>query len=297
MTTTSRTDPRAARVEVHTRDPWVAVPTRLMEAACGLSAEARLALIYLLGLGARPGWTIYVTQVTRALGFGNRRWPRVRRELEATGYLRSECGHSAAGDWRWIYHVYDVPHFGAGGDGAVQDTAPDPPALCVPADRGDADRVPADGGDRHRTTTHSFTSRRYTEQQQEHRARGQGRSASAAAPRSPRIMHGVTCWLESDSPLVEELASGVGAGVVLDAARACRARGEEPLPSVVARELQARARAAESVAAEQAAAEQERNQRAARAAEREERAALRDDPHTRAAAEAAIAAMRKRLRI
>ena len=103
--TTPSTDPRAARVEVHIRDQWVAAPVRLMEASSGLSAEARLALIYVIGLAGRPNWTIRVSHVTRALGYGNRRWPRVRRELEVAGYLQSECGHSAEGDWRWVYHI------------------------------------------------------------------------------------------------------------------------------------------------------------------------------------------------
>jgi len=296
MTTPRSTDPRAARVEVHAGDRWVAAPIRLMEAGCGLSAEARLALIYLLGLGGRPNWTIYVQQVARALGYGNRRWPRVRKELEAAGYLWSECGHSESGDWRWVYHIFDTPRFDAGNDGATPDAPADPTALCVPADRGDAGCGPAAGGDRHSSTSHGSTGRRSIEQQHEDAPRAASAPAGAAAHRQQCVVHGVTCWTQEDREAVEELTMVHGVDAVHAAARQCRAEGIDPLPSAVARRLAEVARDQRTAEAEHAAEAAEVEQRQQRAATQAARDALRDDPATRAAASAAIDSMRRLLR-
>lgn len=134
-------------IQVHVRDAWASVPVRLMEAGCGLSPEARLALIYMLDLGRRPGWTIYVAQVQRALGLGPRRWPRIRHELEAGGYFVAERGHAENGDWRWTYHLYDTP---SGAPDGIH-------AKCGDADCADAIRM-----DRRNLTSPSSTGRSKT---------------------------------------------------------------------------------------------------------------------------------------
>lgn len=157
-------------IQVHIRDPWASVPVRLMEAGCGLSPEARLVLIYMLDLGRRPNWTIYAAQVQRALGLGPRRWPRIRRELEAGGYFRAERGHKANGDWEWSYHVFDEP-------------AGIPPS-SIPAKCMDADCVDAKRGDRHNSTLSSFTSRRRKEAEAPPPA-----ADAAAAPQSRKSHH------------------------------------------------------------------------------------------------------------
>lgn len=183
-------------IQVHVRDAWASVPVRLMEAGCGLSPEARLALIYMLDLGRRPGWTIYLAQVQRALGLGPRRWPRIRHELEAGGYFVAERGHAENGDWRWTYHLYDTPTVG-----------PD----SIPAECGDADCADAIREDRHNLTSPSCTGRNRTDSSST-RARGEDTSvatrekAAAASPRGEgkkpgapwRVVDGVRVYPSTD---------------------------------------------------------------------------------------------------
>lgn len=232
--------PPAREIRVHIRDPWVSVPQRLMEAGCGLSPEARLTLIYMLDLGRRPGWTIYIAQVQRAIGLGPRRWPRIRRELEAQGYFISERGHAANGDWAWTYHVYDTP---------AGIPSPGIPAKCMDADCGDANRV-----DRRSSTSPNSTSERAAANAREQEqpvaaaAREKGtaacRSVGIPAPSADRRRRthsetGIVYWLDDEPSEIERLVRVHG----IDATRAVvdeiQRRGQDPLPSIVAKRLQA----------------------------------------------------------
>lgn len=112
--------------------PWAAVPVDLMEER-SLSATARLVLIYLVGLAARPGWVIYVSQVRAALGLGEYAWTEARKQLEAAGYYWSERQKENDGTWRWVHIVTDVPDLSGGrGDEVVH-----PPEPSIPGKPGD----------------------------------------------------------------------------------------------------------------------------------------------------------------
>lgn len=112
--------------------PWAAVPVDLMEER-SLSATARLVLIYLIGLAARPGWTIYVSQVRAALGLGEYAWTEARKQLEVAGYYWSERQKENDGTWRWVHIVTDVPELSGGqGDEVVH-----PPEPSIPGKPGD----------------------------------------------------------------------------------------------------------------------------------------------------------------
>ncbi|TAM92662.1 MAG: hypothetical protein EPN40_14240 [Rhodanobacteraceae bacterium] len=123
--------PLTEAIRIHVRDPWASVPIRLMEASSGLTPESRLALIYMLDLGRRPGWTVYVSHVVRALGLRRDRWRRMRRELEAGGYFHAVRRHGAGGRWAWEFHLTDWPTDdvstidGFANDGDADDGKPD----------------------------------------------------------------------------------------------------------------------------------------------------------------------------
>lgn len=277
-------------VQVHIADPWASVPIRLLEAGCGLSLVARLVLVYMLDLGRRPGWVIYASQVQRALGLSESRWKRLRKELETHGYFTKRKGHAENGDWLWTYHLFDTPQ----AQGAQK---------SIGAKRNDAKSTDAKQHDRHSNTLHNSTS---LKKQKQHRDRGacgpaapavEKRAAAAGVKRQQRPVAGVTCWTLDDAAMVEELVTTHGSQAVRGAATRLRAVGIDPLPSTVAKVLQEAARAALRLADEQEATRREAAERERRESAASAREARRDDPRTREAAKAAIAAMRKRLRV
>lgn len=238
----------AREIHVHIRDPWASVPIRLMEAGCGLSSEARLALIYMLDLGRRPGWTIYVSQVQRALGYGPRRWPRIRRELEARGYFRARRGHAENGDWSWTYHIFDTP------DGI--------PPSSIPAECMDADCIDADRLDRRSSTSRRSTSKRAavarTREQPAASAAGSidtaerqasGLAATSARRRRTDAETGIVYWLADEPAEIARLIEAFGIEAVKSEAARLLEAGTEPLPSHVAKSLQSARRTAVAAAA------------------------------------------------
>lgn len=290
--------PSDVAVQVHVRDPWAAVPRRLMEAGCGLSPLARLVLIYVLDLGQRPGWVIYASQARRALGLTEARWKRARRELEAGGYFVKHRGHAADGDWLWTYHIFDTPQVTA-------DEA-DGGQISIGAKRTDAKRTGAKQSDRRRNTLHSSTQRikAAAEAPRAERAAPPPAAAGAAAnekeegqkqKRQQRLTAGVVCWTDADREVVEELISTHSVQAVRQAATRLRAAGVDPLPSAVAKALQEAVRAALQARAEAEAERQEADKRAAREAERAVSEARRADPAARARLAALIAATAKKL--
>lgn len=98
-----------------------------------LSPTARLALIYLVGLAARPGWVIYVGQVRAALGLGEYAWAEARKQLEGAGYYWSERQKESDGTWRWTHVVTDMPE---PPDGRGEEVA-HPPEPSIPGKPGD----------------------------------------------------------------------------------------------------------------------------------------------------------------
>ena len=290
------TTPRDVAVQVHIADPWASVPLRLMEAGCGLTPLARLVLIYVLDLGRRPDWKIYASHARRALGLTEARWKRARRELEDHGYFTKHRGHAADGDWLWTYHVYDTPQ-----SNVVEDND----QLSIGRFCTDAKSTGAKQADRRNKTSHSSTQHKKkeaaAEAPREERAAPAPAAPGAAASgdkeprRQPRIVAGCTCWTPEDPQLVEELAKVHGPDSVIAVAGELRAAGIDPLPSVVARVLQERARVSLQSAAERKAEQQDSAQRKAREAEQAERAARRDDPETRARITALITETARRV--
>lgn len=276
---------RGAVARVHVSDPHASVPVRLMEADSGLTPAARLALIYLLDLGRRPNWTIYISYVVRRLGYGNRRWPRVRKEIEDAGFLTVRRGHDEAGDWSWSIDVYDRPL-----------ARPCIPAVCGNAECGDANR-----GDKRRSTSRLCTTRRSSSTRARARVVPPPEAAGAATAgekkqRGPRRRNEVTCWTDDDGAWVEELTSEAGADAVRAAARAIRGLGEDPLPSVVEKRLRQDAAERARKEAERAAVRAEVAEAKAKAEAEAKREAGWNDPVRRAAAEQALAAIRERLK-
>lgn len=214
-------------VTVVRRRPYAVVPMDILVDS-RLSRGDRVVLMYLLALADRPGWTIYLAEVQRTMDLSPGGWKACRRRLEAAGYYfhrrdRAEKG----GKWRWTVLVTDTP-----GDFGGADKPRTPAIGHIVTDGGATDRRAVD---RHRPTD---TSRR----KQQHFA--------AAAPRATwKLIHGLTCWTSatSDGPAdAAALVSVHGAGAVEAKAGELRARGIDPLPSVVARELLSQAAAREA---------------------------------------------------
>lgn len=72
-----------------------------------LSIEARGVLAWLL---TRPDThRLYVHHAQVRMGLSQGRWQKIRRELEATGYLKSNKSRKGGGQWEWKFEVFDVP--------------------------------------------------------------------------------------------------------------------------------------------------------------------------------------------
>lgn len=225
------------QISVHFREPWFAAPLRLMEVDTGLSPDTRLTLIYMLGLGCRPGWTIYVSHVQRVLGLGPRRWKRIRKELEAHGYLWSERGHANRGIWKWTYHLSANP---TGRETADQHTIH---ATCMDGKRIDGNRIDAGCEDKHTLTSTSSTKRKSKEA-----AEGAGAATANAARKPaaepgpgrlgfPGVVHRCRVWNTDDVARVEAVVERSGVAAV-----EAWAGDRMPLPSELEAEFAKRAR-------------------------------------------------------
>lgn len=235
-------DAGTPEIRVRCARPWAASPVHVLEDA-RLSPAARLVLVYLLGLAARPGWTIRVAQAQRALGLPQGRWQRARRELESVGYYSARRERDAAGRLRWVHEVTDEPTIGA---------------------------FSTDGGSTGGKPTDIHTSKNLKARGQKH-ARARGPVAPARAAANPNLEQGraqrrcggleggVETWTAADRQAVAELLQHHGAVAVRDAADALRAGGARPLPTAVAAELRRRAGAEQERAVAAAAAQRLRH--------------------------------------
>lgn len=227
------------QIHVKSRRPWAAVPVDILEQS-GLSPLARLVLIYLLGLAARPGWDIRVRHVQHALGLTQGAWQRARRELERAGYYSVARTRGDGGRLHWRHEVRDEGTIG-----------------CKSTDGAATGGNPAD--------IHS--SRDLSAREKKHargRARGPAVPARAAAgdagdqdpePTPHRrsggrsIVHGVFCWTDDDRAEADRLAQAHGLEAVRAAADLVRAGGQDPLPSRVADAIEQQQRAVRAAAA------------------------------------------------
>lgn len=104
------------RIKVHRGRAFSQVPDDILTNK-NMSPTARLTLGYLVGRCS--DWVFYVGQVRRALGLSQGLWTKVRREMEAEGYLKQTRRHRgkndkellghARGQWIWEIEVFDTP--------------------------------------------------------------------------------------------------------------------------------------------------------------------------------------------
>lgn len=220
------------QIHVKARRPWAAVPVDILEEAA-LSPLARLVLVYLLGLAARPGWDIRVRHVQHALGLSQGAWQRARRELERAGYYAVARERGDGGRLHWRHEVRDE-------------------AATIGCKSTDGDATGGNPAD-----IHSSNNLRAKEQQKHARARARGPAAPARAaaadqrdrdqPAPParrgELIAGVEVWTETDREAVTKLLEAHSMPAVRASAAAVRAAGQDPLPSRVATEIERRRRA------------------------------------------------------
>lgn len=156
-----------------------------------LSPAARLLRIYLQDLAARPGWTIYVAQVQRALHLSEASWASLRRELEAQGYYRAVKLRTSEGKWVWHHHIYQSP---------VDRAA----AKAIPPDFRDGGAMDGHGGDKS-TSTERITTRCNSTA----RTRKVTTDAAPCSSKSKvkRVIHGIVCWDIDEVADAERIAS------------------------------------------------------------------------------------------
>lgn len=230
------------QIHVKARRPWAAVPVDILEEAA-LSPLARLLLVYLLGLAARPGWDIRVRHVQHALGLSQGAWQRARRELERAGYYSVARARGEGGRLHWRHEVRDeATTIG-----------------CKSTDGGATGGFVAD----------IRSSKNLKAKEKKHaRARGPVQPARSAAAnlnleqgpapaqrRGGGLEEGVEIWTEADRRAMAELLQHHGAARVRAAADALRRGGGRPLPTAVASEIQRRAGAEQERAVGAAAAQ------------------------------------------
>lgn len=92
-------------IRTHTKR-WESVPRAAFE-DLRLSLEARGLLGWLL---TRPGnWSVRVAPMLALTGTSKRRWPRIRDELAAVGYLEITRTKAPDGKIIWLFDVYSQP--------------------------------------------------------------------------------------------------------------------------------------------------------------------------------------------
>lgn len=247
------------RVRAMVSDPWLSAPERLYLKETGLSVDARLTLMYALDLARRPGWTIYVRQIQRALGLGRDRWRRIRKELEAGGYYSITRTRGEGGHWVWTHTVYDSPRTLPPGPGRGTDIVlsrnpgevSGQDAMSGSAMDGKPDDGQSSGGqssDIRLYTSHlvmgcrSSSSGRILEDGLVVSHAGNDRPSAAATEKDKlRRTHpsGVVYWYDVELREIESLVTEHGEDAVSNAVRILVDRGQEPYVSRVSGVLMA----------------------------------------------------------
>jgi hypothetical protein len=192
--------------------------------------------MYLHDLSRRPGWTIYIAQVCRALGLSDAVWVGARKELEAYGFYRAERRRSARGKWEWHHYMYRDPVAIHPGD-----------ETTILRKVGDGEIMDEKQGDKRSYTQQITTSRSSS-------ARARGPAAGAAARLQQRGVKarrerpsGIVCFYQDD-PEAAAAVEVEPAEEVREAVADEIAEGNEPVPGRVARRI-LRNRAARDAAA------------------------------------------------
>ncbi|MEW5890682.1 MAG: helix-turn-helix domain-containing protein [Pseudomonadota bacterium] len=225
---------------------WSAVPDDVLTDR-RLSPTARLVLAYCLG---RPdGWEYHPSQICAALGIGRDAWRAARQQLERVGYLRQERIRRADGTISWDLVVTDTP---ATTDGATSDGS-----------SVDGGSVAGSSGDitykEHSHSNRSSSSIRARTRARERERGDPAPPAAAAAPQQNQTTptptpggkarrvraSGIVTWDPGDAAEAERLEAETSPDELAAAVAAVRAAGREPVPGLVAMELDRRRRAAE----------------------------------------------------
>lgn len=214
-------------------DPFITSPRDMIEYNKGhpLSPTARLVRMYLHDLSRRPGWTIYVAQVQRALGLSPGVWVRARRELEAAGYYRAQRIQApGSGKWEWRHVVYRDPH-------------ELPPAVkkSIPPKSMDGLSIYGSTADK-RTTTQRITTTRSSITHAHDSAVDAAASDQRRVQSQPKVWQerpsGIVCWYPDDRVSAEVIEATTPPDVLAVAVVAIRAVGKDPVPGLVIRECQ-----------------------------------------------------------
>ena len=230
------------QIHVVVRRPWGAAPLDILEEG-GISPTARLVLVYLLVLSARPRWEIRVGHVQGALGLTQGAWQRARKELEHAGYYKIARLRGSDGRLHWEHEVRDEPDKSIG-------------------------HKSTDGGAIDGKQTDIYIHRDLRARKQQHaraRVRGPAVPARAAAGQSHEsqaqptrrrgeLIAGVEVWTDADREAATKLLETHGVPAVRAAADAVRAGGQDPLPSRVSAAISKQQRAVRAGEAEAAAA-------------------------------------------
>jgi len=209
------------------RGRWEALPVSLIQDD-RLPYDTRGFAIWITCLP--DGWEIRVDALRRRAKIGKQRWERMARELDACGYLKRSRTQTDEGQFEWSI-VFN----------------PAPLTMVCDAADGESTGGIATSGD---AADINKTDLKQTElnQMQQHAA------LPAAAPRKKRrVLHRVTCWDDDDRAAVASIVAAYGESVVVGAAAALRARGSEPLPGRVEKEIEHQLRTANQKTAQDAA--------------------------------------------
>ncbi|MGN6120561.1 MAG: hypothetical protein ACTHOA_12710 [Rhodanobacter sp.] len=233
----SGNDARLTYVDRAKPDPFIMSPRDMIEydETRPLSPTARLVRMYLHDLSRRPGWTIYVAQVQRALGLSPGAWVRARRELEAAGYYRAQRTQApGSGKWEWWHFVYRDPH-----------ELPSAAKKTIPPNSMDGSSIHGFTADKRTTTLRSTTTRSSITQTHDSAASAAANDRRRAKPQ-PKVWQvrpsGIVCWYPDDHASAEIIEATTPPDVLAATVVAIRAVGKDPVPGLVMREGQ-RARA------------------------------------------------------
>jgi len=97
----------SSTVKIRKRRSFSAIPDDILQDT-RMRTETRLVLGWLIG---RPdGWEVRVGHVQRTLGLTRPRWVKVRKELEAYGFLLQIRKRNGNGHFVWEHIVTDTPN-------------------------------------------------------------------------------------------------------------------------------------------------------------------------------------------
>lgn len=208
---------------------WEQVPRRLPDDD-RLSLDTRAVAVWIAT--RTDEFVISVTGIRACLKIGKDSWQRMRRELEAAGYLETAPPRAAAGRFAagLIFHVVPVGGWpAAGGEKQKQPAQPQKtakkrekqPAQPEPAQPAPVQPAPAEP---------AVYKRR--DLQDMHACTAKNR-----ATKRKSVHAGVICWGEEDRVEAELLVSKFGESAVRAAADIKKRQGVTPLPSRVAEYL------------------------------------------------------------